>query len=208
MRAGFSLAEIDAQCRKAVRGAGCPWGLAEEAGKAARWLSERGLPGAEAMAGLLSTPRACPCGGGTGPACALRVGAALSDRAHQIAAGETAEEEVTQPLIVLAMLGRSAEAIGASFAVEWESVRAVCAPQGLALDAQGALLTARATIRATPSLARFDSGGPLNARCDAASRGVAPESWAILENHAFRTYVPESDSSRAAGAGAGETDND
>jgi hypothetical protein len=38
-----SLNEIDSQLRKAARGAGLPWGLAEEAGKAARWLEMHGI---------------------------------------------------------------------------------------------------------------------------------------------------------------------
>ena len=41
----FSLNEIEAIGKRAARGAGLPWGLAEEAGKAARWLTARGLPG-------------------------------------------------------------------------------------------------------------------------------------------------------------------
>lgn len=37
---------------------------------------------------------------------------------------------------------------------------------------------------------------------------IADEDWAIWADLAARTYVPESDASRAAGAGAGLTDND
>ena len=33
-----SLNEIESLCKKAARGAGMSWGLAEEAGKAAKWL--------------------------------------------------------------------------------------------------------------------------------------------------------------------------
>ena len=39
-RAGYSRNELEAQVRKAVRGAGLPWGLAEEAGKAARLIAD------------------------------------------------------------------------------------------------------------------------------------------------------------------------
>jgi hypothetical protein len=48
----FSLNEIEAQLRKAARGAGLPWGLAEEAGKAARWLAMHGIDGLPASAAL------------------------------------------------------------------------------------------------------------------------------------------------------------
>ena len=51
--ANYSLAEIDALSRKACRGAGYSWGLAEDAGKAVRWLTAYGLPGAETLSELL-----------------------------------------------------------------------------------------------------------------------------------------------------------
>ncbi|NND22495.1 MAG: DUF3726 domain-containing protein, partial [Silicimonas sp.] len=34
----YSLNEVEATAKKAARGAGYPWGLAEEAAKATRWL--------------------------------------------------------------------------------------------------------------------------------------------------------------------------
>ncbi len=50
----WSLNEIEGLARKAARGSGLSWGLAEEAGKATRWLCAAGLPGADALAGLLT----------------------------------------------------------------------------------------------------------------------------------------------------------
>ena len=38
----LSLNEVEATAKKATRGAGYPWGLAEEAGKAVRWLCGAG----------------------------------------------------------------------------------------------------------------------------------------------------------------------
>ena len=60
-----SLAEIDAMGRKAARGAGLPWGLAEEAGRAARHLAAWGLPGPEALAALVAAA-ALPAGPAAG----------------------------------------------------------------------------------------------------------------------------------------------
>ena len=48
--------EVDALAKKAAKGAGMPWGLAAEAGKATRWLADRGLPGPAVLADLLETP--------------------------------------------------------------------------------------------------------------------------------------------------------
>jgi len=47
-----SLNEIEAQLRKAARGAGLSWGLAEEAGKAGRWLAMHGIDALPAFAAL------------------------------------------------------------------------------------------------------------------------------------------------------------
>ena len=40
------------------------------------------------------------------------------------------------------------------------------------------------------------------------ARDVPAETWSVLDALAVRTYVPASDQSRAAGAGAGLSDND
>ncbi|MEO1102920.1 MAG: DUF3726 domain-containing protein, partial [Pseudomonadota bacterium] len=51
---GWSLNEVEALARKATRGAGYSWGMAEEAGKATRWTCAAGWPGANALAHLLT----------------------------------------------------------------------------------------------------------------------------------------------------------
>jgi hypothetical protein len=50
----YSLGEIDSLARKATRGAGYSWGMAEEAGKSARWLSAYGFSGADILAQYLT----------------------------------------------------------------------------------------------------------------------------------------------------------
>ena len=49
----WSLNEIESLAKNATRGAGRDWGLAEEAGKATRWLCAAGWPGADLLAELL-----------------------------------------------------------------------------------------------------------------------------------------------------------
>ena len=41
----LSLNEVESLAKKAARGTGYPWGLAEEAAKASRWLAARGVDG-------------------------------------------------------------------------------------------------------------------------------------------------------------------
>ncbi|MGC1487905.1 MAG: DUF3726 domain-containing protein, partial [Albidovulum sp.] len=53
----YSQSEIEALGIKAARGAGYDWGMAEEAGMAARWLAHEGLPGPELLLACLQAPR-------------------------------------------------------------------------------------------------------------------------------------------------------
>ncbi|MEL6766031.1 MAG: DUF3726 domain-containing protein [Pseudomonadota bacterium] len=199
--ARYSLSEIDAQCRKAARGAGCAFGLAEEAGKAARWLSQYGLPGAEAVSALLSAERQCACGGGAGPACALRFGASCADRVRMFADGEQVTAEVAQPLVVVGILGRAAAAARRRVALEWSGVRALCGPEGLAVDGAGGLLSENACVRIAVGTPAF-----LGRPASPAGRWVEAEAWERLEAYAARTYAPATEASRRLGAGAAESD--
>jgi len=53
-RMTYALGEIETLCRKAARGAGHSWGVAEEAGRAARWLCAHGFKGAELIHSCLA----------------------------------------------------------------------------------------------------------------------------------------------------------
>ncbi|MHC4974961.1 MAG: DUF3726 domain-containing protein [Planctomycetota bacterium] len=99
----FSLNEVEAMGKRAARGAGLDWGIAEEAGKAARWLTAHGLPGPELLAQLLtrnegkSYDELAPVStddvwqAESGCLCPLIAGAALSDRAAEGVAEGVAE---------------------------------------------------------------------------------------------------------------------
>lgn len=101
----WSLNETEALCRKAARGAGMPWGLAEEAGRAARWLEDRGQAGAGALAKLLGrwnagmTPRDCP----------VLAGAAMADAGVMPASPVTADP-LTWPFVAM-IAGLTGEAL-------------------------------------------------------------------------------------------------
>lgn len=68
----LSMSELHALTRKALRGAGYEWGLAEDGARAAVWLAARGRPAAEVIAALLEgdiAPETCP----------IRAGCRLAD---------------------------------------------------------------------------------------------------------------------------------
>lgn len=213
--------ELDALSRRAARGAGFAWGLAEEAGKAARWLAVRRLPSANLVARHLSRSDGAryddlaPVMDGerwaarSGDMCPVIAGAALSDRARDIVPGKSVTlAAVAFPLLLTAILGRAAKATGQSFGISWTGSSVRCCPDGLYIETgdEAALEMERATD-VTIQAAAADDAGLAMPRLPT-SVEVAPEDWAALKALAARTYVPATEESRMRGAGAGLMDTD
>lgn len=195
-----TLAEIEATCRKAARGCGCPWGLAEEAGRAARVLAAHGLDGAGIVARLLDTPRACACacaGGaredGGAPRCGIAAAAELSDRCGTAGADRVDLGEVAGAPLLLAVLLDRLQRHGEGHALKVGAA---------SIEVVGPTL---------PALESPPFSGPVSVRRLPAgerpppppwhSRPVDPGAWASLEALAARTLVPETEASRQRGAG-------
>ena len=214
-----SLNEIDASARRAARGAGMDWGLAEEAGKAVRWLAAHGLPSVTILAGLLEARQGRPLDAmkplrltgswqaAEGPLCPIIAGAALSDLAGEIIRGRTIVlGPASAPLLLVAFLGPVAAAQGANFTVTWDGAEIFISPQGPIADAEPrgleAAMVPRVAIAAAPRTGR--------AAVPAKLAGVAVDEaiWQRLQYWAAKTYVPASEQSRILGAGAGLSDND
>ena len=191
-----TLSEIQATCTKATRGSGCPWGLAEEAGFAARILEAHGLPGAESVAALLKAPRACACTEGKGArACGIAEMAALSDDLP-------VEKAEYGPVAAPGLLAVPCILDDSGWRVEWPGGALECGPDGVSLS--GAPMPTRAdsvTITRTTML-------KVTKAPDWRSRSVDSTAWAELEELAALTYVPETEASRVAGAGPDEADKD
>ena len=215
-----SLNEIRALATGAARGAGLPWGVAEEAGRAARWLEARGLAGLSALDGALdrlSAPdwRRCfpiPEGavwqGESGEIDGLLAGMTLADRAHGplpfAGGGALVLAGVRRPLLAVPFLAGVAGVRGARLAVSLgagtpvigvgpQSVHRSCrALEGMAL-AGTVRIEAGGDSALPPDLPRLDGG-------IAVDSGV----YVRLDRRAARTCVPESAGSRARGAGAGD----
>ena len=215
----FSLNEIETMGKRAARGAGLAWGLAEEAGKAARWLAARGLPGAGELGEVLTrhdgvayedlAPTIAD-GVWTAPSgrlCPLIAGPALCDRASLLAAGETVELGATaQPLLLVPYLAGAAKLAGTALEISWAGVALVVTAGGFTFDGDRAALTARSVPdvrcrRADGNVTGMDIAEPNAAAVDA-------ETWSRLEAFAQRTYAPATETSRLVGAGAGLIDSD
>lgn len=218
--ARFSLAEIEALAAKAARGAGMPWGVAEEAGAAARWLAEQDMPGPEMLLAHLVSYDGRPWadvapavsdGVWRHPAgrwlCPIATGTALADWAA-LPGGPGSQpitiERVASPILLLPFAALGSDSARLPLRVRWQGMVVIVArrsltvaagPDDLLIERAGAVtVEAAADVQARP-------------RVLATGRVIALDVWRSLDALALRTTVPASEPSRA-GAGAGTLDND
>lgn len=214
-----SLNEVESMAAKAARGAGLAWGLAEEIGKAARWLAGCGIDWAPSLVALLDGDRALamPVAGSPGAVASSRPGALLSPLAtgaylHDIArlAGTVEIAATAHPLWLLPFAGRSAADTAAPVVVGWGGISIAAWPSGG--DVSGdvdALHTAQAVqVRWTHAVPGVTLAAPVTTFPRVGRSDIRGSDWQALERLGARTYVPASALSRARGAGAGTTDND
>lgn len=200
MKAEYSLNEVEALAKKAVRGAGYPWGIAEDASKAVRYLCAHGLDGCGALArslerfdGQTFVDRQPVLSGDVWSArncvlCPLMAGAAAADRGAPFWTGPVAE-----PLLLIAFAHLIARGVRATVTLSCEGAKAV---------SDGEALTIEGHFPGEGSATRFDLGGAVSAPCARQSRAF-PETadWEVLNRFAHRTYAPATEESRLKGAG-------
>ena len=213
----LTLSETESHLRKAARACGLDWGIAEEAGKSARWLAAFNLPGPENMYRHLCGLRGLdyrdfapncdfePWQASGGILCPVVAGAALADRSATMLAGQPIKlGRTAYPLLLAPALGQAARFHQTAFIACWAGVRLDCYADGLTISGKPGRLEAAEV----PSVCccREDISSP--------ELEPSPDAYAIdydlfrhIDALAFETYVPASDRSRA-GAGAGLTDND
>ena len=190
----WSLGEAKALAIKAARGGGMPWGMAEEAGFAVRWLQSYGLPGLEALADYLDWRDGQPPL--THDLCPIALGTALSDAGRGIPANLG---KVRQPLLLAPFIALCAPS---GRCLRWDGFEGVISEAGMITTAgRGVLLTEEASCTSERAVARVAA---------TASRVPETEARAIerLNQFAARTYAPATEASRLSGAGAGTSDND
>jgi len=212
----FSLNEVEATAKRATRGAGYSWGLAEEASKATRWLCANGFDGAGTLARLLDQTDAVPkedlsvqsiaadWTSSTGQICPLIAGATLADSAAQMGAQGVVMHNVLHPAFVLPFAAAAAKSVNHALSVNWDGQAIVC-------DATG-LCDADAEMASTTPVAKHLTvtlGGSVQSPLPKVTRATPNATdWAVLNRFAHRTFAPATDASRLLGAGAGVSDND
>ena len=192
----LSLNEVETLAAKAARGAGLPWGVAEDVGRSAVWLASRVGDWAGSLLTLLEAPPA----DAQSP---LLLAGPLADGAVATA------EHVAAPLWLLPLLlvgpGRCNPVV-----LRLGDVEIRCNPgeePGATLPAEALTALAAAPVALRLAEARL---APLPHALPARWRrsAVPVATLARLEALAARTYVPASDQSRLRGAGAGLLDDE
>ena len=204
----------------AARGAGYSWGLAEEAGKAARWLAARRLPWLLSLIDLLAAPPGSKApiwsteesvrpSEATASICPILAGSHIVDSFTTQRGFYVHLSRMRQPLLLLPFLSRLANATRQPVVVTWKETRiwllsttAQCRMQ----DLEALVVDTVDEVTVTSDETGDVSGqtfGPIAGGCP-----VSPRNWAALEAIAARTYVPASELSRLQGAGAGLQDTD
>ncbi|MGV6802706.1 MAG: DUF3726 domain-containing protein [Ruegeria sp.] len=207
----LSLNEVEALAKRAVRGAGYQWGVAEDAAKAIRWLSSQGFDGVEVLAHLLDLDFASsvadhtPSGSqgewrANADLCPILTGVLLSDCASLLREGPITICDVESPVLLLPFAGNAARRLKACVTVDGQDWSAVT--DGDVVSTQGQLpqRSAGITVGMTGSIT--------TARPTSSRLAPDPEALSFLTRLAHRTYAPATEQSRRLGAGAGLSDND
>ncbi|WP_192965921.1 DUF3726 domain-containing protein [Phycobacter azelaicus] len=208
----LSLNEMEALCRRAAVGAGLHWGLAEEAGKAARWLAEFDLPGAQALLRYLETLSGgsvlragpvsleAPWRAEAGRLCPLIAGPALCDSAERLAkSGGLEMENVCFPVLVLPHAAATAEILGECVSLDWQALHAVTDGRCLSLASKQTDLLSEQAVSLTCRL-----GGRLwRHRARHRRACVSADCFDRLSALAHRSFAPATAQSRMLGAGSG-----
>lgn len=205
----LSRNEIEAIAKRAARGAGYPWGIAEEAGRAVRWLCARGLDGGGALAMLLAAVDGAPDAHAprldgrdwraAGEAlCPLLAGCALSDRADALGAEPLRLHAVAAPLLLVPFVAAVARHRGAGWRIGAGDASLVTDGTGIILS--GAFPCDAADCTLAPDATPVPVPPP--------PRRAAPDpaTLAALEAFGHRTYAPATAESRRRGAGGADGD--
>lgn len=201
----WSISEVSALAIKAARGVGMPWGIAEEAGFALRWLTREGAPGVAALCRYLSAyqnaSKMSEVQDGPEWVCPLRFGSAISDGGIALPFEQSG---VREPLLLLPFLANQATD-SRSVVLKMDYISIIVMAKGFTSNiVDTALLISKTdcTISFRPADSYvitqiYNRVNPTESEC-----------IATLTRLAHNTYAPATEASRLAGAGAGLSDND
>ena len=203
----WSLGETAALATKAARGAGMPWGLADETGAAVGWLQSRGIPGLSALCRYLKwrengrITRWPDLPAGNTCYCPIELGTAYLDGALS---PTLTIESIREPVLILPFIAKRNND---------QPVQVYLGDMSIHLSSDciftpysdTALLISQANC-----IIKNATDTPTMKPYECAQR--VPYYFfgciSALNEFAKKTYAPATEESRLAGAGAGLNDND
>lgn len=219
-----SLNEIDQTSRKAARGCGLPWGIADEVGKSVRWLHVFGIAGANALTDLFrnydhSTYFAyaqvsfqCPWRASSGVLSPLLVGPTLGDFIDGLEDQHIKTEKIAYPILAAGFLGQAALDPSQTVQLSWNKVTLELHRNMLIVEGDlFELMVDTCDGISCRRISAEDQSIKKNGTVMELTIGdvdVDDSVWTKLDVYAHRTYVEATDENRMAGAGAGLLDND
>ena len=203
----WSLGETAALAAKAVRGAGMPWGFADETGVAVSWLQACGIPGLSALCRYLKwrengrLTRWPDRPAGKSCYCPIALGTAYMDG---VLPATITIENVREPVLMLPFIAKrntdqpmQVDLGGMSIHLSEDGVFSPYLDTALLINqANCSINPATDTAAITPY--------ELTQRVPSYFFGCVT----VLDEFAKKTYAPATNESRMAGAGAGLNDND
>ncbi len=202
-----SVNEIRTTVQKAAVGSGLPPGIAEDVGRAAAWLSARGLDGVgAALAAIGATPGGTHDAGTAGQRTrVVSEGVSALDQVALSAPDATVKlSGLDAPALFLGLAANAAADYGLGFEISFgDGGTVICSPEGTRMSEGIPDPGCDVTITAKPD--SLCDNEPLPTTDGVV---VDDKSWAEAAALAAKTYVPSTEASRLAGAGAGLTDND
>ena len=203
----WSLGETAALATKAARGAGMPWGIADETGVAVSWLHAHGIPGLAALCrylkwrdnGIVTQWPDRPAGAAC--YCPIALGTAYMDGAIPLtlATGTIREPVLMLPFIAKRNTDQPMQVDLGDMSIHL-SKNCVFNPY---LNTALLISQANCTINHATDTAAM-TPYELTQRVPSYFFGCVT----ALDEFAKKTYAPATDESRMAGAGAGLNDND
>lgn len=204
-----SLNEAEVMATKAAWGAGRPWGLAQDAGRAVSTLEAMRLPGAASLLDVLVATDHVACEKlrpvstqaewwqADRPMCPALVGAFISDLGALSEAVKL--RQVHGPLLLVPFCLMAFDNV----IFNWSGCSIRSCDEGFFVH--GAV---NAKVADQVSVDACEPAEEITHRWQPGAVDIADEIWEALSAFAHRTYVPASEASRLKGAGAGLTDND
>lgn len=183
----LSLNEVEVLAQKAARGAGLPWGVAEDTGRAAAWIAARIGPWAMELLGLLH-----------GQESTLLLAGLLAD--------DFSDRHIERVVLPLWALPGLVTTTTRPVAIRLDELEIHCNPGEVPTATTLDMPTASALAVAFAAEPLADLPLPFVPRFRRSR--VAETDWQKLQALAYRTYVPATDHSRRSGAGAGLLDDE